>query len=91
MPDHPLRKLLSGVVLGEDLARIEIAYIHRGALEDIQKIKASEITRVGKGSFVVSDGETQIPFHRILYIRDERNGQLLWRKRNPPKTSTRDL
>ncbi len=90
MPDHPLRKLLSGLVHRGDQTSVEIAYVHRGAPEDFLKIKASEITHVGKGSFVLSDRETQIPFHRILYVRDKRNGLLLWRKRTPQKTSTRD-
>ncbi len=90
MSDHPLRKLLSGVVLGEDREEVEVVYIHRGAPEDIRKIKASDITRVGKGSFILSDGETQIPFHRILLVRDERNGQLLWKKRTPCQMLAQD-
>jgi len=35
---------------------------------------------LGKGSFLLRDGETQIPFHRVLYVLDPQK-TLLWRKR----------
>jgi uncharacterized protein (UPF0248 family) len=79
--DHPLRKILSGIVRGSAPKYYEIAYLHRGAPEDRVTIRASEITQVRKGSFVLSDGETQIPFHRILYVRDDKNGLVIWEKR----------
>lgn len=43
-------------------------------------IKVSDIARLGKGSFLLLDGETQIPFHRVLYVIDAKK-TLLWRKR----------
>ncbi len=43
-------------------------------------IKVSDIASLGKGSFMLRDGETQIPFHRVLYVLDSRKS-LLWRKR----------
>ncbi len=89
MGDHPLRKILSGIVQGGKApSEFEIAYTHRGAPEDTVRIKASEIARVGKGWFLLPDGETQIPFHRILYVRDEKRGLVLWAKRVPQQSST---
>jgi len=43
-------------------------------------IRVSEIDRLGKGSFLLRDGETQIPFHRVLYLMDAKK-TMLWRKR----------
>ncbi len=82
MSEHPLRKLLTSILRGgANPTRFELAYIHRGAPDDTLKIKASEIKHVAKGSFLLRDGETQIPFHRILYIRDETRQSTLWEKR----------
>jgi uncharacterized protein (UPF0248 family) len=49
-------------------------------VDDQVIIKVSEIARLGKGSFLLRDGETQIPFHRVLYVMDSKK-TLLWRKR----------
>ena len=81
MQEHPLKGILSKITRGgSDPARFELAYIHRGAVDDQIVIKISEIQRIGKGSFILSDGETQIPFHRVLYVLDP-DKKLLWRKR----------
>ncbi len=45
------------------------------------KIRVSEIKQVGKGWFLLADGETQIPFHRVLYVMDEEKQSRLWEKR----------
>jgi len=82
MGEHPLRRLLSSILRGSrDPAKYELAYTHRGAPGDTARMKVSEIERVGKGWFLLSDGETQIPFHRILYVRDEERQVTLWEKR----------
>jgi len=49
-------------------------------VDDQVIIKVSEIAGLGKGSFLLPDGETQIPFHRVLYVLDSKK-MLLWRKR----------
>ncbi len=86
MKDHPLRKLLSTILRGgKDPKEFLVAYRHRGALEDTVKIRASEISHIGKGWFLLRDGKTQIPFHRILYVRDEKRDLLLWTKRTSGK------
>ena len=83
MREHPLKAILSRIVRGGgDPTQFELAYIHRGAVDDQMTIKVSEIRKIGKGSFVLSDGETQIPFHRVLYVLDPER-KLLWRKRLP--------
>ena len=81
MREHPLRAILSRIMRGgSDASQFELAYIHRGTVDDQMVIKVSDIASLGKGSFLLRDGETQIPFHRVLYVLDSRKN-LLWRKR----------
>ncbi len=81
MREHPLRAILSRIMRGgSDPSQFELAYVHRGAVDDQMIIKVSDIARLGKGSFLLRDGETQIPFHRILYVMDGKKN-LLWRKK----------
>jgi uncharacterized protein (UPF0248 family) len=81
MREHPLKAILSKILRGGgDPSGFELAYVHRGAADDQMVIKVSEISTIEKGSFILSDGETQIPFHRVLYVLDP-DKRLLWRKR----------
>ena len=81
MREHPLKAILSRIMRGgDDPSEFELAYVHRGVADDQVIIKVSEIARLGKGSFLLRDGETQIPFHRVLYVVDGKK-TLLWRKR----------
>jgi len=76
-----LKAILSRIMRGgSDPSQFELAYVHRGAVDDQMVIKVSDIASLGKGSFLLRDGETQIPFHRVLYVLDSRKN-LLWRKR----------
>jgi len=70
---------------GSDPAEVKLAYVHRGAEGDQMIIKVSDIARLGKGSFLLRDGETQIPFHRVLYVLDMKR-TLLWRKKHRETT-----
>ena len=80
MPEHPLKAILSRIMRGgNDPSEFELAYVHRGAADDQMVIKVSDIARLGKGSFLLRDGETQIPFHRVLYVMDGKK-TLLWKK-----------
>ncbi len=82
MKEHPLRQLLSRILRsGRDPSRFQLAYVHRGLPEDTARIRVSEIKQVGKGWFLLADGETQIPFHRVLHIMDEEKQSTLWEKR----------
>jgi len=81
MREHPLKAILSRIMRGgSDPSQFELAYVHRGAVDDQMVIKVSDIASLGKGSFLLRDGETQIPFHRVLYVLDPQK-MLLWRKR----------
>jgi uncharacterized protein (UPF0248 family) len=81
MREHPLKAILSRIMRGgSDPSEFELAYVHRGAVEDQVIIKVSGIARLGKGSFLLRDAETQIPFHRVLYVMDAKK-TLLWKKR----------
>ena len=81
MTDHPLRKILSRILRAEDPEMFTVTYIHRGAPSDSLEIKASQIANARRGSFIMSDGETQIPFHRILEIKNRQTGYVIWKKR----------
>ncbi len=84
MREHPLRSILSRVLRGPgDSSEVELTYLHRGAPEDQVRIRVSTISHLGKGWFMLDDGETQIPFHRILYVTDLRSKTILWEKRKP--------
>ena len=70
---------------GSDASEFKLAYVHRGAVDDQLIIKVSDIARLGKGSFLLRDGETQIPFHRVLYVLDMKR-TLLWAKKHRETT-----
>lgn len=83
MREHPLKSLLSRVLRGsEDASDFELVYRHRGAPGDEMRIFVSSIVRLGKGWFLLSDEETQIPFHRVLLVRNLKSGQVLWESRS---------
>jgi uncharacterized protein (UPF0248 family) len=91
MREHPLRSLLSRLLNGPGKASdMELVYRHRGAPRDELTIKVSSISRLGKGWFMLDDGETQIPFHRVLHIKNLRSGEILWEKRHPAVVSDPD-
>ena len=76
-----MKAILSRIMRGgSDPSQFELAFIHRGVADDQMVIKISDITSLGKGSFLLRDGETQIPFHRVLYVLDPKK-TLLWKKR----------
>src|SRR2546427_12851405 len=92
MREHPLRAILSRLLRGPgDPSEVELVYLHRGAPENGVRIRVSTISHLGKGSFMLSDGETQIPFHRVLYVTDLRSKTILWEKRKPLHASCPDL
>ena len=81
-----MKAILSRIMRGGgDPSQFVLAYVHRGAADDQIVIKISDITSLGKGSFLLRDGETQIPFHRVLYVLDSKK-TLLWRKRQRETT-----
>jgi uncharacterized protein (UPF0248 family) len=88
MREHPLKSLLSTLrnAPGEQV-EAEVVYRHRGAPNDEMKIMVSAVSRLGKGWFTLDDGETQIPYHRVLYVRNLRSGEVLWEKRVPGQFS----
>src|ERR1700757_2908120 len=89
MREHPLRTILSRILRGSTTGSdAELFYLHRGAANDEVKIMVSTISRLGKGWFMLPDGETQIPYHRVLRVRDLHTGKILWEKRKPGSTSS---
>lgn len=84
MREHPLRSLLSRIRRGSgNASEVELVYRHRGGPKDELAIKVSSVSRLGKGWFMLEDGETQIPFHRVLRVKNLRSGEVLWEKRQP--------
>ena len=96
MREHPLRSILSRLLRGPgESSEVELAYLHRGAPDDQVRIMVSTISHLGKGSFTLSDGETQIPFHRILCerspIENYSLGETETSSRLKPRPLTRNL
>ena len=90
MKDHPLRTILSRIQNGtRTVGQVQLSYRHRGAPLDQLSIEVSDILRLNKGSFVLKDGETEIPYHRVLLVRNFRSGEVLWEKRLPEGSSGR--
>ncbi len=83
---HPLKNILNKLRWDsrENAENYLITYRHRGAPGDMKQILASQIMKLGKSYFTLSEAsdETTIPFHRILEIRNLNDGTVIWRKRN---------
>ncbi|TMI22882.1 DUF504 domain-containing protein [Candidatus Bathyarchaeota archaeon] len=88
MGEHPLRQLLSRAQ-AKDPSGWSLTYRHRGAPADELELALSEISKIQRGSLLLKDGETQIPFHRVLQVTDGRGG-VRWRKREPGRLQAPD-
>src|SRR5438094_8746119 len=90
MREHPLRSLLSRLLRGPgNSSQIELVYRHRGAPDDQIGIRVSTISRLGMEWFMLEDGDTQIPYHRSLYVRDLASVETVWERRPPGLSSGR--
>lgn len=68
----------------ENIADYELTFIHRGAPMDVKVVPCSLIAEVEPSGFTYrseEEGETFIPFHRILEIRNVRTGQISYNKK----------
>ncbi|HKM51510.1 MAG TPA: RNA repair domain-containing protein [Candidatus Bathyarchaeia archaeon] len=92
---HPLKNILNRLRWDsrENPENYLITYRHRGAPGDIKQILASQILKLGKSYFTLSEcsDETTIPFHRILEIRNLNDGSVIWRKRTVEQNSTKQF
>ncbi|HLE47558.1 MAG TPA: RNA repair domain-containing protein [Candidatus Thermoplasmatota archaeon] len=61
-------------------SEVRIIIRHRGAPRDEKPVSGSALTRLGTSFFEV-DGETQIPYHRILRIY--RGDELVYDRGSP--------
>jgi hypothetical protein len=59
-----------------------VTFIHRGAINDRKTIPFNSIVNVFSSYFVYrrEKEEVYIPFHRILEIKNEITGEVMWRK-----------
>lgn len=80
-----LRQILNKLVWDkrEAVADYEVTFIHRGVPGDRKTIPCRIITQIGSSWFKYkSEGEAAIiPFHRIIEIKNVRNGQVVWSKK----------
>jgi len=83
---HPLKNILNRLRWDsrENPENYLITYRHRGAPGDVKQILASQIMKLGKSYFTLSEDsdEITIPFHRILTIQNLNDDSVIWRKRN---------
>ena len=61
-----IRDLLNKIKWEKNIEKLEIWYLHRGALNNTKKIKGDKIINIRKSFFDTST--SSIPFHRILRI-----------------------
>jgi len=63
-----------------NLGDAKVTILHRGLPGDIRVIEGGDIKELGPAFMrvVTSEGEVQIPYHRILRI--EAQGRTLWQK-----------
>jgi len=81
-----IRDLLNKILWAEKerKSEYEITFLHRGAYMDQKKVPFNCVIHVGVGWFSYADpaeGEVQIPFHRIMEIRNVKNSRIVWKKR----------
>ena len=58
-----------------------VVYVHRGAPKNEKSVSCENIKDLEHSDFVLEEpeGETHIPYHRILRILDK-NGNIVWKK-----------
>lgn len=58
-----------------------VVFVHRGAPKNERSVSCEEIVRLEHSDFILVglDGETHIPYHRVLRILDK-DGNIVWRK-----------
>ncbi len=68
----------------ENIAEYELVFIHRGAPMDVKIIPCGLIAEVESSGFIYKseeEGETFIPFHRVLEIRNMKTKQIAFSKK----------
>jgi len=77
---HPLRNIFNKIFWDEreDPRDYEITYAHRGAEGDKRTISAKDVKDVRASWIILRSEGRLIPFHRILTIKNIRNGKVLW-------------
>ena len=81
---HPLKNIFNKVLWDKKERKedYEVIFIHRGAPEDRKTISFGSIKKASKSTFIYDyeGGETTIPFHRIVIIRNVYTGDIIWKK-----------
>lgn len=68
----------------ENIEHYELSFVHRGVPRDVKIIPCDIITGVEASWFIYKNqvnGETLIPFHRVIEIKNIMTGQIVWKKR----------
>jgi uncharacterized protein (UPF0248 family) len=80
---HPLRNVFNKIFWDkrENPADYVVTFVHRGAEGNVKTISASSIKDVGASWFTYLTGnneETLIPFHRVVKVKNEKTGVIVW-------------
>ena len=64
----------------EDPRNYELTFVHRGEGMDRRTIPCEKITHLEPSGFTYEgdEGETFIPYHRIIEVKDIRDGRIVW-------------
>ncbi len=88
--ENPIHKILTTLIWKykynqfENPILVKITYVNRGSPNDLITISIADVAAVMKGSLLLEDGETQIPFHRITLIEDFKQLVIYKRKESRP-------
>ena len=63
------------------LEKVLIAYLHRGAPDDVAYLRGEDVLHVGRSFLDLPEG-ARLPMHRILRI--EHDGRTVWVRRATP-------
>ncbi len=83
MTKNPLRDVLSRLLHDSSLVKddYEIVYVSRGALDDLEHISGADLVRVTRFGFswrTPTGVIKEIPFHRVVLVRNVRTGSVLY-------------
>lgn len=87
MRGNPLRNLLIRMLMDPNLRAGDytISYTSRGSERNRDEVRGSDLVKVYLRGFEVShNGKiTYIPFHRVLEVKNEVTGEILYNRRKP--------
>ncbi|GAB6148733.1 DUF504 domain-containing protein [Stetteria hydrogenophila] len=77
-----IRQEVNRVLYSGDPSRYVIVYIDRDpetGRQSLRELPAARVVRASEWALLLDDGDTVIPLHRVVEVR-ERGGRVVWRR-----------